>query len=166
MDNRLRHQRGGGIAIRMHKLAASGLGIGYIGGGGGTAASIAACTGWYFLFREGVFSSMPWQPLLTAAAAVLCIWSAGVVEAFWGKDDRKVVLDEMAGMGVSLLFLPVAAGYLLAALILFRFFDIAKPLFIRKAEGLGGGWGVVADDLLAGLYTNIILHAVFYLSAM
>ena len=45
-----------------------------------------------------------------------------------------------------------------AAFVLFRFFDMVKPLFIRRAESLPSGWGVMADDLLAGIYANIILH--------
>ena len=82
-----------------------------------------------------------------------------MVEPIWGKDHGRVVIDEVAGMCISLLFVPVTIGYVLAGLILFRFFDIAKPLFIRKLELLPGGWGVMMDDILAGVYTNILLHA-------
>ena len=71
-----------------------------------------------------------------------------------------VVIDEVAGMCISLLFLPVTIKYVIAALILFRFFDIAKPLFIRKSEALPAGWGVMADDLLAGIFANLILQIV------
>jgi len=60
--------------------------------------------------------------------------------------------------------LPVNWKIVLAALILFRFFDIVKPLFIRKVEALPGGWGVMFDDVLAGVYTNLILQAALALN--
>jgi len=59
-----------------------------------------------------------------------------------------------------MLFLPVTVTYVLCALILFRFFDIVKPLYIKKMELLPGGWGIMMDDVLAGIYTNILLQLV------
>jgi phosphatidylglycerophosphatase A len=61
-------------------------------------------------------------------------------------------------MCISLLFLPVTLPIIIAGLVLFRYFDIAKPLFISKAESLPGGWGVMADDVMAGIYTNVLLQ--------
>ncbi|GAB2572822.1 hypothetical protein GCM10027190_23540 [Spirosoma areae] len=87
------------------------------------------------------------------------IWSATVVEQPWGKDSYRVVIDEIAGMSLSLLFVPIHLKSLLAGLFLFRLFDILKPLGIRRLEKLGGGWGVMLDDLLAGLYTNLVLQS-------
>jgi len=66
-------------------------------------------------------------------------------------------------MCISLLFLPVNLKYVLCGLVLFRFFDIVKPLFIRKMEALPSGWGIMFDDILAGIYTNILLQAVVWL---
>lgn len=83
-----------------------------------------------------------------------------MVDAKWGKDNSKVVIDEVAGMCVGLLFLPVQLKYIAASFILFRFFDITKPLFIRRLEKLPLGWGVMADDLLAGIYTNLIMQVI------
>lgn len=88
------------------------------------------------------------------------IWCAGMVEEAWGKDSSKVVIDEAAGMSLSLLFVPVELKYAIAAFVLFRFFDIAKPLYIRRLEKLPRGWGVMADDLLAGVYSNIIIQII------
>ncbi|HEY5325619.1 MAG TPA: phosphatidylglycerophosphatase A, partial [Mucilaginibacter sp.] len=90
------------------------------------------------------------------------VWSSSVVEPIWGKDPARVVIDEVAGMCISLLFLPVNIKYVLCALILFRFFDIVKPLYIRKLELLPAGWGIMMDDVLAGFYTNILLQAVVW----
>jgi len=88
------------------------------------------------------------------------IMSADRVEEIWGKDHNRVVIDEVAGMCITLLFVPLKWQYTLIGLVLFRFFDILKPFYIRKLEELPGGWGVMADDILAGIYANIILQLV------
>lgn len=95
-------------------------------------------------------------------ATFIGVWSSSMVEPLWGKDPARVVIDEVAGMCISLLFLPVNVKYLLSALILFRFFDIVKPLLIRKMESLPAGWGIMMDDVLAGVYTNILLQVVLW----
>ena len=65
-------------------------------------------------------------------------------------------------MLVTMLFIPANLYLLLAGLVLFRFFDIVKPLGIRKMEDLKGGTGVMMDDVLAGVYANLVLQAVVY----
>ena len=97
---------------------------------------------------------------ITIVTTLLGVWSSGVVEKIWGKDPSRVVIDEVAGMCIGLLFIPVQLKYVVTGLILFRFFDIVKPLFIRKMENLPSGWGIMGDDILAGVYTNILLYAV------
>jgi len=75
------------------------------------------------------------------------------------KDSPKIVIDEFSGFLVSVLFLPFTPNLVLSAFLLFRFFDIIKPLGIRKLEKtLSNGAGIMADDILAGIYTNIILQ--------
>jgi len=96
----------------------------------------------------------------TILITAIGIWASGEVEKDWGKDSSKVVIDEAAGMCVSLLFLPTKVKYVFAAFILFRFFDIAKPLYIRRLEKLPRGWGVMADDLLSGIYSNLIMQII------
>ncbi|OJW84377.1 MAG: phosphatidylglycerophosphatase A [Bacteroidetes bacterium 46-16] len=143
--------------ITFHKTVATSLGIGYMGKGGGTVAAIFACICWYAVNR--LYPMEPWMQLVIAlAVTILGIWSADKVEPLWGKDDKKVVIDEVAGMIISLLLVPVTWQYIIAALVLFRFFDIVKPLYIRKTESLKGGWGVMMDDVLSGVYANIILQ--------
>jgi len=147
--------------IRFHKIISTCFGIGYVGKGGGTLAALATCIAWYFVFKSNV-SAFP--PLITTLTiTVLGIWSSNEVTADWGKDPSSVVIDESAGMCITLLFLPVKIYYLAAGLVLFRFFDILKPLFIRKTEKLPGGWGIMFDDVLAGIYSNLILQVFFYL---
>jgi phosphatidylglycerophosphatase A len=143
-----------------NKLFSSVLGIGYIKGGG-TIAAAFTCLCWYFAWKGG------YPPQATSIAATLIVtlagvWSSTVMEKVWGKDPSKVVIDEVAGMCVGLLFLPVNVTYLLCGFILFRFFDIVKPLYIKKMEYLPGGWGIMLDDVLAGIYTNILLQIVVW----
>ncbi len=143
---------------KLHKLIATVLGIGYVGKGGGTIAAAACCLIW-ILIPDGNFTNY-WQVLITIAVSLVGVWSGNAVDAVWGKDSNKVVIDEVAGMMVTLLFIPVQFKFILAGLVLFRFFDIAKPLFIKKVELLPKGWGVMADDVLAGIYANILLKVI------
>ncbi|GAC1440643.1 MAG: phosphatidylglycerophosphatase A [Sediminibacterium sp.] len=145
--------------IRLHQLLASCLGIGYIKGGG-TIAAVVCCTVWYMAHKEGSFNGT--AAMVTFAITITGIWSAAKVAPGWGKDSSRVVIDEVAGMCVSLLFIPVQLRYLAAGLLLFRLFDIGKPLWIRRSESLPHGWGVMMDDVLAGLYTNLLLHLLIW----
>lgn len=139
------------------KIIASIFGIGYIGKGGGTVAAVAGALLWYFLQPN-----IGQQLILVIVTLVLGVWSGNKVEADWGKDSSKVVIDEVAGMFIAALFIPLSISYLVAALVLFRFFDIAKPLGVRRMERFKGGWGVMLDDILAGVYANVILQFVVY----
>ncbi|MEO6849395.1 MAG: phosphatidylglycerophosphatase A [Mucilaginibacter sp.] len=143
-----------------HKLISTCFGIGYISKGGGSVAAAACCICWYFLLAKG-YNPVPLL-LITSAITLLGIWSAGRVATIWGHDPSKVVIDEAAGMCISLLFVPVKVIYILTAFVLFRFFDIVKPLFIKRTEQLPGGWGIMLDDVVAGVYTNILLQAVLW----
>lgn len=151
--------------IRIHKLYATSLGIGYIGKGGGTVAAAVTALCWYLaLAGSATQIAGLWPLVFTIVVTLLGVWSGNEVEPYWGKDDKKVVIDEVSGMCVSLLFLPVTPFYVLAGLVLFRFFDIRKPLMIRRTEQMNGGWGVMMDDVVAGIYTNLILQIVYHSS--
>jgi phosphatidylglycerophosphatase A len=140
--------------IKFHALIASVLGIGYVGKGGGTLAAIVYCAAWFLLPAGYEYSG--WQLVITGVIIIIGTWSSGVVDKIWGKDSSKVVIDEVAGMAIALLYVPKNMGYMLISLVAFRFFDIVKPLGVRKAEILPKGWGVMADDVLAGLYALAI----------
>ncbi|MCW3106076.1 MAG: phosphatidylglycerophosphatase [Segetibacter sp.] len=144
--------------IKLHKLIATFLGIGYIGKGGGTVAAAAICIIWILIPAGGLTNH--WQVFIITVVCIAGVWSGNVVDAIWGKDSNKVVIDEVAGMMITLIFLPITIKYVLAGLVFFRFFDIAKPLFIRKMELLPKGWGVMADDVLAGLYAHLLLKII------
>jgi phosphatidylglycerophosphatase A len=145
--------------MNLHKWITSCFGIGYIKGGG-TIAAIVTCLVWWMLQPDGNFNIR--MIAVTAVVVIIGIWSSTIVEKDWGKDSSRVVIDEVAGMCISLLFVPITIQWIVTALVLFRFFDIVKPLYIRKAEALPGGWGVMTDDILAGVYSNIVLQGVIY----
>ncbi len=142
-----------------HKLFSTSLGIGYIGKGAGTVAAVFCCLCWYLAWHNGV-PPFVFSLIITVFITLIGVWSSTKVEPIWGKDPNRVVIDEVSGMCISLLFLPVKIKYVLCALVLFRIFDIVKPLFIRKMELLPGGWGIMMDDVLAGIYANIIVSLV------
>jgi phosphatidylglycerophosphatase A len=78
-----------------------------------------------------------------------------------GPDPSSVVIDEVVGMWIALIFLPKSLVAGCAAFILFRVLDIVKPQPARALERLPGGWGIMLDDVVAGVYTNLILQITF-----
>jgi phosphatidylglycerophosphatase A len=92
--------------------------------------------------------------------ALIGIYASSAAEKILNeKDSGKIIIDEFIGFYVSVFYLPKTLGFAIAAFLLFRFFDILKPLFISKLERtLSNGLGVMADDILAGIYTNIVLQ--------
>jgi phosphatidylglycerophosphatase A len=102
---------------------------------------------------------------LIVVFTILGVWSASVSEKFWGEDPKRVVMDETVGEWIALLAVPASGhwGYVLASFVLFRFFDIAKPLGVRSMERFKGGYGIMADDILSGVYAAIILFAASYI---
>lgn len=145
---------------KLNQWIASCLGIGYLKGGG-TIAAIFTALIWWLLRDADHFTG--WSVLITGLIILAGTLTATNVEPDWGKDSSRVVIDEVAGMCVSLLFVPVSVLSVLSGLVLFRFFDIVKPGYIRKMEKLPAGKGVMADDLLAGVYSNLIVHVILYL---
>jgi phosphatidylglycerophosphatase A len=79
------------------------------------------------------------------------------------KDDGKIVIDEMAGQLLAYYTLPLNTAVLIGSFILFRIFDITKPWLIDKVQELPSGWGVMLDDILAGLTTLIILKLIIFI---
>jgi phosphatidylglycerophosphatase A len=97
--------------------------------------------------------------LVILAVAVAGVLSSQFAEEHFGrKDPSHVVVDEVAGMLVSLYLIPVSLLGLLVGFLLFRLLDIVKPFPCRRAEKLHGGLGIMADDLIAGVYVNLLLR--------
>lgn len=103
----------------------------------------------------------PWwsEGVAVALSLLVGVWSASVVERVLQRTDPgPVVIDEVLGMLLTLLFLPVTVTGALVGFVLFRIFDVIKPFPANRAEKLPGGWGVMLDDAIAGLYAHIVLR--------
>ena len=160
------------------KFLASCGGIGHLPGGPGTYASMLCVGLWYGLWHfdalavdrsfQYLFAApLHWEALVFSASFIWVlflagIWSTTKVQGIWGKDPSQVVIDEVLGQAIALAALPWHPLTALGGLLLFRFFDIAKPMGIRRMERLPGAWGVMLDDALAGLYANIVLQVLWY----
>jgi phosphatidylglycerophosphatase A len=112
--------------------------------------------------NAGLFSAV-----ITSSA--LTIWAADACESKWGRDPGRMVIDEFAGMAVVFFWIPFSgqlstdAWMLAAGFILFRIFDIIKPLAIKRLQHFPSGFGILLDDLVAGLYALVCLHMGLYL---
>ena len=153
-------------------------GVGYLPLAPGTWGSLLAVGFYLFLHGEwfphtdippGVFlrSFILVQLIIITAVTIIGIWAASRTErVLRTKDPGKVVIDEVAGQLIALVVLPGRlwrasdVGALLAAFILFRFFDIVKPYPARRLESLKGGLGIMADDLMAGVYAAIVVAVI------
>ena len=156
--------------VRLHKIIATALGSGYAPIAPGTAGSIVGIILLYainycFYRLGGTAYMIVWLDLL----AIILMLFVGVksikeVHKFWEHDAGKIVIDEVVGVWIAVFAMPFQWQYYLYALILFRFFDIAKPLFIRRVDKMGGDWSVMLDDVLAGVYSLIVMQLLYYLN--
>jgi phosphatidylglycerophosphatase A len=89
----------------------------------------------------------------------LGVWSAGVAERLFGrKDPGAVVIDEVLGMLLTLAFLDVNLTAAIAGFLIFRVFDVIKPYPAGRLEHLPGGYGIMMDDAMAGIYSHVVLR--------
>jgi len=145
-------------------MAATFFGIGRLKPGPGTWASLATAILWALASSLLPPASRTWATIAAAAlVTVVAIPAASLVSRASGqKDPQMVVIDEVAGQLVALIAVPLAWQMFLASLILFRIFDILKPFPIRRLERLPEGFGIVVDDLGAGLYALAIMHLLLH----
>jgi phosphatidylglycerophosphatase A len=136
-------------------VLATGFGSGYSPVAPGTAGSIVGLLLFWPLARLD-----SWLQL----AAALALFPAGVLASsrvarrVADKDPGIVVVDEIVGMWISLLFMPFNLTTAVLGFVLFRAMDIVKPYPARDLERLSGGWGIMADDVMAGIYANLLLR--------
>ena len=140
-------------------ILTTGFGSGYCPVAPGTAGAVLAVVIWWLASLWLTPVTLFWSTLeVIFIFTVLGVICTNQVIPFWGDDPHRVVVDEMVGVWIPLAVVqPGEWGYILASLLLFRFFDIVKPLGIRKMESLPGGMGVMADDVLAGIYSLVII---------
>jgi phosphatidylglycerophosphatase A len=121
-----------------------------------TAGSAVVAIVGYFLPSP----PLPWLGLLLLVGTALAIWTAGEAEKVLGHDAKPIVIDEAVGQSLALILVPRAPAEFAVSFVLFRIFDVWKPLGAREAQKLPGGWGVVADDVIAGVTACLALHAI------
>ncbi len=125
----------------------------------GTTGTIPAWLIAFFLIRGNTM-------ILGITAAVMTLLSviiASIAEGILGHDSKKIVVDEWAGMFITLLFVPYSLTNYMIAFVAFRGFDAIKVYPADIAERLPRGWGVTADDVVAGIQANILTYIVIYI---
>lgn len=106
-----------------------------------------------------------WSLGISVAVALTAFWSADRCQELLGsKDPSQVVIDEVIGMLVTLFLVPLSWLTIGLGFFLFRLFDVVKPWPVRQSERLRGGLGIVADDMLAGLYAHLTLTGILWLT--
>jgi phosphatidylglycerophosphatase A len=144
------------------KLFASALYSGYSPIASGTAGSAVALV---FYIIPG-FESLVVIGTSIFIVFILGISAAGAMELRYGHDPAEVTIDEVLGMWISLVLLPKNIFIIVPAFFIFRLFDIIKPFPARKFDAMYGGFGIMMDDVIAGIYTNIILRLVLLIPVM
>ena len=144
---------------KLIKLLATGFGSGLVPfapGTFGTLVGVVIC----FLCLP-----LPWilRLLTVLALSALSIYVAQQAEKIYHKkDDQRIVIDEIIGFQITMLPVAISVLHLCVGFVLFRVFDILKPFPIGNLQRLPGGWGVVIDDVAAGIYAGVILFALNY----
>jgi phosphatidylglycerophosphatase A len=119
----------------------------------------------------GVFLYLGMKGLAPAHYFAVCVlvflvgtWAAGRAEIILDqKDSSLIVIDEIVGYLVAMFMVPPTWGFVVAGFFIFRVFDILKPWPLQRLEEIHGGWGVMLDDIGAGVYTNIVLQIAAFL---
>ena len=154
---------GDGVIGAVARCISSGLYVGFLPGAQGTLGSLWApllC----FALPKSWLPAVWWSLPMLALAGV---WASGRAERYWGRDPGRVVIDEAAGALVAVAALPPTLPVVWTGFVLFRAFDILKPPPVRWCERLPGGWGVMADDIAAGLAAQVILRLlILYIPGM
>ncbi|HEV8201762.1 MAG TPA: phosphatidylglycerophosphatase A [Candidatus Polarisedimenticolia bacterium] len=152
---------------RRTPLDALALGVATLLGAGkspvipGTAGTLASLP---LALLAAAFLPLPAYVVLTLFVSLVGVWAAGRVSAALGiKDPGVVVIDETAGLFVTFLAIPVSWTAAALGFFCFRAMDIFKPPPARQAEALPSGWGIMLDDLMAGVYANLLVRIGLFL---
>lgn len=133
--------------------------MGLIPIGPGTFGTLAAIP----LFYALTFTPLYLYLAITVVIILISVWASTITEQIYNKrDPGQVVADEVCGYLVTMILVPPTITNIFFGFLLFRLFDITKPYPVRKFEKLPGGWGIVIDDVAAGVYACITLHIFGY----
>jgi len=136
-------------------MISSGLGTGYSPVAPGTFGTLLASILYLLILPQNIYAYFAILIILGFTAVFV---SAEADKLYESDDNPRIVIDEIVGLWVTMALLPKSIELAVIGFVLFRFFDVIKPLYIRQIQKLNGGWGIVADDVLAGIYSNIILQ--------
>ncbi len=143
----------------MNRLISTFFGVGYLPKAPGTWGSLFAILIWWFVPVENI----PLQLGLILLVLIIGIYSSTKYpDKIKKSDPSEVVIDEVAGMWIALFLIPKSLFLYLIGFIIFRILDITKPLIIDKAQNLPKGWGIMMDDVLAGLITWAIVFGISF----
>jgi len=153
---------------KLIKTIATVFGIGYLPLAPGTFAALAGLILYIFSHNYEFIYNVETQNFVslhyyitTAFILAIGFLVSGRAERIFGqKDSRNIVIDDFAGVFIVYLFIPFKLPYILTGFILYRFFDIIKIYPIKKIESLPGGWGIMLDDIAAGIYANVVLQII------
>ncbi len=130
----------------------------------GTAGSVV---GLVLVLGARLFEQLWVEPIAVLVVVAGGVWSANKAEVYYKrKDPGQVVIDEVAGMLLTMLWIDASMAWMAVGFLLFRCFDVVKPFPVNKIEQVSGGWGVIGDDLAAGLYANCTLRIFMWLSVV
>lgn len=142
----------------LSKIISTFFGVGYLPQFPGTAASALTVVAYYFLLYR-----LNWVIfiLLIISIFLIGVYFSNILQKDSDEEDpSKIVIDEVSGQLAGIFLVPPRLVYLILAFFIFRYLDIVKPFSLKKVETLPGGWGVMGDDLVAGIITGIIMHLI------
>lgn len=142
---------------KLTEIIASCFYIGYIPGAPGTYGSLfALLLISQFEILTNIFS-------IILFILIGLVFSTLMEKQSKKRDDQRIIIDEFAGMLITFYLVPINFLYLVLGFVLFRLYDIFKPYPIKKLQKLPAGWGIMVDDILAGLYARIVLYIIIIL---
>ena len=142
----------------IERIIGSGLFTGYAPKASGTFGSFIAL----LIFLIPGFENPALMIFLISLCILIGVPIAVKFEKVYGEDPAQYTLDEFIGMWITLLFIPKKIWFILAAFFIWRAFDIIKPFPVNKLESFKNGWGVILDDVMAGIYSFIVIQLIVY----
>ncbi len=127
----------------------------------------ATVTSFFVLVPAYFLASSPlWHGLAIIVLFFAGVFVAGDLEKVWGKDPGRVTIDEVVGTLITFFWLPVSIWGMLAGFLVWRFFDIVKLPFVNRSQDLPRGWGVMVDDVLAGILAQVTMRLLVWASTL